>query len=101
MSKIENDRAAPSPDDATSAEQDGAISASPLLNKDLVEPWTILRRGECAGIGHAWVTGSEGVKADVLSRAADGRLREGVVVVIEPGGHTVGIMQQKDEGSSI
>jgi quercetin dioxygenase-like cupin family protein/DNA-binding XRE family transcriptional regulator len=97
LSKIENDRAVPSLTTLHRLCKTLNLSISALLNKDLVEPWTILRRGERAVIGHASGTGSEGVKAEVLIPSADGRLLEGFVVVIEPGGHTAGILQHKGE----
>jgi quercetin dioxygenase-like cupin family protein/DNA-binding XRE family transcriptional regulator len=97
LSKIENDRAVPSLTTLHRLCKTLNLSISALLNKDLVEPWTILRSGERAVIGHASGTGSEGVKAEVLIPSADGRLLEGFVVVIEPGGHTSGILQHKGE----
>jgi transcriptional regulator with XRE-family HTH domain len=97
LSKIENDRAVPSLTTLHRLCKTLNLSISALLNKDLVEPWTILRRGERGVIGHASGTGSEGVKAEVLIPSADGRLLEGFVVVIEPGGHTAGILQHKGE----
>jgi hypothetical protein len=42
------------------------LSISTLLSKDLVGPWTILRRGERAVIDHASGTGGEWVKAEML-----------------------------------
>jgi quercetin dioxygenase-like cupin family protein len=97
LSKIENDRAVPSLTTLHRLCKALNLSVSALLNKDLAEPWTILRPGERAVIGHASGSGSEGVKAEVIIPHADGRLLEGFVVIIEPGGHTAGVLQHQGE----
>jgi quercetin dioxygenase-like cupin family protein/DNA-binding XRE family transcriptional regulator len=97
LSKIENDRAVPSLTTLHRLCKTLNLSVSALLNQDLVAPCTILRRGERAVIGRASGSGSEGVKAEVLIPSADGRLLEGFVVIIEPGGHTAGVLQHKGE----
>jgi transcriptional regulator with XRE-family HTH domain len=97
LSKIENDRAVPSLTTLHRLCKAMNLSVSALLNSDFAEPWTILRPGERAMIGHASGSGSEGVKAEVLIPHADGRLLEGFVVIIEPGGHTAGALQHKGE----
>ena len=97
LSKIENDRAVPSLTTLHRLCKTLNLSVSALLNSDFAEPWTILRPGERALIGHASGSGSEGVKAEVLIPHADGRLLEGFVVIIEPGGHTAGPLQHKGE----
>src|ERR1700722_1292189 len=97
LSKIENDRAVPSLTTLHRLCKALNLSVSALLNKDFEEPWTILRLGERAVIGHASGSGSEGVKAEVIIPHADGRLLEGFVVIIEPGGHTAGVLQHQGE----
>jgi transcriptional regulator with XRE-family HTH domain len=97
LSKIENDRAVPSLTTLHRLCKALNLSVSTLLNNDFAEPWTILGPNERAVIGHASGAGSEGVKAEVLIPQADGRLLEGFIVIIEPGGHTGGGLQHKGE----
>jgi transcriptional regulator with XRE-family HTH domain len=97
LSKIENDRAVPSLTTLHRLCKALNLSVSALLNKDFTGPWTILRPAERAVIGHASGSGSEGVRAEVIIPHADGRLLEGFVVIIEPGGHTAGVLQHQGE----
>jgi len=97
LSKIENDLAVPSLTTLHRLCKALNLSVSTLLNNDFAEPWTILRRNARAVIGHRSGSGSEGVKAEVLVPHAQGRLLEGFVVIIEPGGHSGGTLQHKGE----
>jgi quercetin dioxygenase-like cupin family protein/DNA-binding Xre family transcriptional regulator len=97
LSKIENDRAVPSLTTLHRLCKALNLSVSALLNRNFVEPWTILRSRERAVIGHASGSGSEGVKAEVIIPHAEGRLLQGFVVIIEPGGHTAGVLQHQGE----
>ena len=97
LSKIENDRAVPSLTTLHRLCKALNLSVSALLNKNFVEPWTILRSRERTVIGHASGSGSEGVKAEVIIPHAEGRLLQGFVVIIEPGGHTAGVIQHHGE----
>jgi transcriptional regulator with XRE-family HTH domain len=86
LSKIENDRAVPSLTTLHRLCKALNLSVSALLNKNFVEPFTILHARERTVIGHASGSGSEGVKAEVIIPHAEGRLLQGFVVIIEPGG---------------
>jgi transcriptional regulator with XRE-family HTH domain len=97
LSKIENDRAVPSLTTLHRLCKALNLSVSTLLNNDFAEPWTILRKGSRTIIGHLSGSGSEGVKAELLIPHVDGRLLEGFVVIIEPGGHTNGALSHKGE----
>jgi transcriptional regulator with XRE-family HTH domain len=97
LSKIENNRAVPSLTTLHRLCKALNLSVAALLNMDFAEPWTILRPNERTVIGHASGSGSEGVKAEVIIPHAEGRLLEGFVVIIEPGGHTAGILQHQGE----
>ena len=97
LSKIENDRAVPSLTTLHRLCKTLNLSVSALLNKDIAGAWTILRPPERAVIGHASGSGGEGVRAEVIIPHADGRLLEGFVVIIEPGGHTAGVLQHQGE----
>src|SRR5258708_31423584 len=97
LSKIEKDRAVPSLTTLHRLCKALNLSVSALLNKDFAEPWTILRPAERTVIGHASASGSEGVKTGVIIPHADGRLLEGFVVIIEPGGHTACVPQHQGD----
>jgi transcriptional regulator with XRE-family HTH domain len=97
LSKIENERAVPSLTTLHRLCKSLNLSVSSLFNNETVEPWTIMRPDQRRTIGHAKAAGSEGVLAEVLIPSAEGRLLEGFLVVIEPGGHTNGTLQHKGE----
>jgi transcriptional regulator with XRE-family HTH domain len=97
LSKIENERAVPSLTTLHRLCKSLNLSVSSLFNSETVEPWTIMRPDQRRTIGHAKAAGSEGVLAEVLIPSAEGRLLEGFLVVIEPGGHTNGTLQHKGE----
>jgi transcriptional regulator with XRE-family HTH domain len=97
LSKIENERAVPSLTTLHRLCKSLNLSVSSLFNSETVEPWTIMRPGQRRTIGHAKAAGSEGVLAEVLIPSAEGRLLEGFLVVIEPGGHTNGTLQHNGE----
>jgi transcriptional regulator with XRE-family HTH domain len=97
LSKIENDRAIPSLTTLHRLCKALNLSVSSLLNNDFSEPWTILRRDARTIIGHPSGAGGEGVKAEVLIPHTEGRLLEGFIVIIEPGGHSDGVLQHKGE----
>ena len=97
LSKIENDRAVPSLTTLHRLCKALSLSVSTLLNNDFTEPWTILRKDARTIIGHPSGSGSEEVKAELLIPHAEGRLLEGFVVIIEPGGHTDGVLSHKGE----
>ena len=97
LSKIENDRAVPSLTTLHRLCKALSLSVSTLLNNDFAEPWTILRKDARTIIGHPSGSGSEEVKAELLIPHAEGRLLEGFVVIIEPGGHTDGVLSHKGE----
>jgi transcriptional regulator with XRE-family HTH domain len=97
LSKIENDRAVPSLTTLHRLCKALGLTVSTLLNNSLVEPWTILRKGARAIIGHPSGSGNEGIMAEVLVPHAEGQLLEGFIVVIEPGGHSGGILAHKGE----
>lgn len=97
LSKIENERAIPSLTTLHRLCKALNLSVSSLLSSETVEPWTITRPEHRMTIGHAKSAGSEGVMAEVLVPSAKGRLLEGFLVVIEPGGHTNGTLQHKGE----
>jgi transcriptional regulator with XRE-family HTH domain len=97
LSKIENERAIPSLTTLHRLCQALNRSVSSLLSSETSEPWTIMKPEERTTIGHAKAAGSEGVLAEVLIPSSEGRLLEGFLVVIEPGGHTNGTLQHKGE----
>jgi quercetin dioxygenase-like cupin family protein/DNA-binding Xre family transcriptional regulator len=97
LSKIENDRAFPSLTSLHRLCKALNLSISTLLANEFAAPWTIMRPGERAFIGHAKAAGGEGVMAEVLVPSREGCLLEGFLVVIEPGGHTNGTLQHKGE----
>jgi transcriptional regulator with XRE-family HTH domain len=97
LSKIENERAVPSLTTLHRLCKSLNLSVSSLFNSETVEPWTIMRPDQRRTIGHAKAAGSEGVLAEVLIPSAEGRLLEGFLVVIEPGGHTNGTLQHNGE----
>src|SRR5260370_42271964 len=97
LSKIENDRAVPSLTTLHRLCKALNLSVSALLNKDFAEPWTILPPAERAVLRHASGSRSERVKAEVIIPHADGRLLEGFVVIIEPGGHTACVLAPQGE----
>jgi transcriptional regulator with XRE-family HTH domain len=97
LSKIENEKAVPSLPSLHRLCKALNLSISKLLTNEFASLWTIMRPGERAIIGHAKAADGEGVMAEVLIPSADGRLLEGFLVVIEPGGHTNGALQHKGE----
>jgi transcriptional regulator with XRE-family HTH domain len=97
LSKIENERAVPSLTTLHRLCKSLNLSVSSLFNSETIEPWIIMRPEQRKTIGHAKAAGSEGVLAEVLIPSAEGRLLEGFLVVIEPGGHTNGTLQHKGE----
>lgn len=97
LSKIENERAVPSLTTLHRLCKSLNLSVSSLLSSERTEPWTIMRPEQRTTIGHRKAAGSEGVLAEVLIPSSAGRLLEGFLVVIEPGGHTNGSLQHKGE----
>jgi transcriptional regulator with XRE-family HTH domain len=97
LSKIENERAIPSLTTLHRLCKALNLSVSTLLSSDTADPWTIMRPEQRKTIGHSKAAGSEGVLAEILVPSAEGRLLEGFLVVIEPGGHTNGTLQHKGE----
>ncbi|WP_283809581.1 cupin domain-containing protein [Bradyrhizobium manausense] len=97
LSKIENERAIPSLTTLHRLCKALDLSVSTLLSSEAAEPWTIMRPEQRKVIGHKKAAGSEGVMAEILVPSAEGRLLEGFLVVIEPGGHTNGTLQHKGE----
>ena len=97
LSKIENERAIPSLTTLHRLCKALNLSVSTLLSSDTAEPWTIMRPEQRRTIGHSKAAGSEGVLAEILVPSAEGRLLEGFLVIIEPGGHTNGTLQHKGE----
>jgi transcriptional regulator with XRE-family HTH domain len=97
LSKIENERATPSLTTLHRLCKALNLSVSTLLSSDTAEPWTIMRPEQRKTIGHAKAAGSEGVLAEILVPSVEGRLLEGFLVIIEPGGHTNGSLQHKGE----
>jgi quercetin dioxygenase-like cupin family protein/DNA-binding Xre family transcriptional regulator len=97
LSKIENEHAIPSLPTLHRLCKSLNLSISSLLSSETVDPWTIMRPEQRRTIGHTKAAGSEGVMAEILIPSAEGRLLEGFLVVIEPGGHTNGLLQHKGE----
>jgi quercetin dioxygenase-like cupin family protein/DNA-binding Xre family transcriptional regulator len=97
LSKIENERAVPSLTTLHRLCKALNLSISALLSSERADPWTIMQPEQRTTIGHAKAAGSEGVLAEVLVPSAKGRLLEGFLVVIEPGGHTGGTLQHMGE----
>jgi len=97
LSKIENERAVPSLTTLHRLCKSLNLSVSSLLSSERTDPWTIMRPEQRTMIGHRKAAGSEGVLAEVLIPSSAGRLLEGFLVVVEPGGHTNGALQHKGE----
>jgi transcriptional regulator with XRE-family HTH domain len=97
LSKIENELASPSLTTLHRLCKALTLSVSDLLSDGKVEPWVIMRPDQRKIIGHHNAAGAEGVSAEILIPSAEGRLLEGFLVVIEPGGNTNGILQHKGE----
>lgn len=97
LSKIENDLASPSLTTLHRLCKSLDLSVSDLLSNNAVDPWVILRPGDRHTIGHTKALGAEGVSAEILVPSAEGRLLEGFLVVIEPGGNTNGVLQHQGE----
>ncbi|QIB33732.1 cupin domain-containing protein [Ancylobacter pratisalsi] len=97
LSKIENERAVPSLTTLHRLCHALELSVSSLLSGPAVDPVTVMRHGQRRVIGHAKAAGGEGVLAEILVPSAEGRLLEGFLVVIEPGGHTNGSLHHRGE----
>lgn len=97
LSKIENERAVPSLTTLHRLCKALNLSVSSLLSNDPADHWTIMTPKQRIMIGHKEAAGSEGVLAEVLIPSAKGRLLEGFLVIIEPGGHTDGTLEHKGE----
>ena len=97
LSKIENERAVPSLTTLHRLCKALGVNISQLMSEAPVRAWTIMRPADRPVIGHRQVPDGEGTKAEVLVPAADGRLLQGFIVVIEPGGHSGGTLQHKGE----
>jgi transcriptional regulator with XRE-family HTH domain len=97
LSKIENERAVPSLTTLHRLCKALNTNISNLLSSELTRPWTIMRPKERPLIGYAQAPNGERTKAEVLIPYVDGRLLEGFIVIIEPGGHSGGTLQHKGE----
>jgi transcriptional regulator with XRE-family HTH domain len=97
LSKIENDRAVPSLTTLHRLCKALNVSISVLLSDEQIRPWTIMRSSERQIIGLAQAPRGELTKAEVLVPYVEGRLLEGFIVIIEPGGHSGGALQHKGE----
>ena len=97
LSKLENERAVPSLTTLHRLCKALDVSISTLLAGPPVRPWTVMHPGERPVIGHAEAPNGEGTTAEVLIPYAEGRLLEGFIVIIAPGGHTGGMLQHKGE----
>jgi len=96
-SKIENGRAMPSLTTLHRLCKALNMTVSSLMDSDEVQPWVIQRAGERTVIGHAEARKGEGTRAEILVPPTDGRTLEGFLVVIEPGGHSGGVLQHQGE----
>jgi quercetin dioxygenase-like cupin family protein/DNA-binding Xre family transcriptional regulator len=97
VSKIENDRATPSLTSLHRLCKALDISVSDLLSSDQSNPWGIMHPHERPVIGHADAAASEGMRAEVLVPFTRGRLLEGFIVIIEPGGGSGPLQHQGEE----
>jgi transcriptional regulator with XRE-family HTH domain len=98
LSKIENDRAVPSLTALHRLCQVLNLSISTLMAEEPIRPWTVMKPQERTRIGYApRRADSHGTRAEVLVPYSDGRLLEGFIVEIEPGGNTGGFLQHAGE----
>jgi transcriptional regulator with XRE-family HTH domain len=97
LSKIENARAMPSLTMLHRLCKALGVTVAQVTSETPVRPWTVMRRGERPVIGHVQAPDGEGTRAEVLAPGADGHLLQGFIVIIEPGGHSGGIIQHKGE----
>jgi transcriptional regulator with XRE-family HTH domain len=97
LSKIENDRAVPSLTTLHRLCKALGVNISRLMSQAPVRAWTIMHPADRPVIGHRQAPDGEGTRAEVLVPAADGRLLQGFIVIIEPGGHSGGTLQHKGE----
>lgn len=96
-SKIENDRAMPSLTTLHRLCKALNMTVSSLMDTGPAQAWTILRASERQVLGYAEGRESEGTRAEILIPPAEGRSLEGFMVVIEPGGHSGGVLQHQGE----
>lgn len=97
LSKIENDKAVPSLTTLHRLCKALSVNVAYLLSNDRTASWAVFRASQRQLIGFTQAEGGEGTKAEVLVPFVEGRLLEGFVVVIEPGGHSGGPLQHKGE----
>lgn len=95
VSKIENERAAPSLPTLHRLCKALDLGISALLQEPENTSLTVHRKGERPTIGHA-ETPDECIHAEIIVPQADGRLLEGFVVILEPGAAS-GEIQHKGE----
>jgi transcriptional regulator with XRE-family HTH domain len=97
LSRIENDLAMPSLSTLHRLCQALGLSISALLSHEQTRPWTIMRQHQRPTIGHKQAANGEGTAAEVLVPYVDGRLLEGFIIIIDPGGHSGGYLQHQGE----
>jgi transcriptional regulator with XRE-family HTH domain len=97
LSKLENERAAPSLTTLHRVCKVLGISVSTLLKRQLGRSWTIMRPEERPVIGRAQASVGKGMRAEVLVPHTEWRLLEGFIVTIDPGGHSDGVFQHRGE----
>lgn len=96
VSKIENERVVPSLTTLHRLCKVLNLGVSALLHGDTTTAVAISRQGERPVIGHAEAQGNERIHAEVIVPQSDGRLLEGFIVVLQPGGFS-GELQHKGE----
>jgi len=97
LSRIENDRAAPSLTSLHRLCKALSIHISTLLEEEQEARWSVLRPGQRRLIGYTPGRNGEGTFAEVLIPYESGRTLEGCIMVIEPGGHSGGPLQHRGE----
>lgn len=97
LSRIENDRAAPSLSSLHRLCKALSINISTLLEEKQEAPWAVLRPGQRQVIGYKPGPDGECTIAEVLVPYESGRRLEGSLMVMEPGGHSGGPLQHHGE----
>lgn len=97
LSRIENDRAAPSLSSLHRLCKALSINVSTLLEEAQEARWAVMRPGQRQVIGYSLGRDGEGTVAEVLIPYESGRALEGTLMVIQPGGHSGGPLQHRGE----
>jgi transcriptional regulator with XRE-family HTH domain len=97
LSRIENNQINPSFSSLHRICKALDISVSKLMSSGLDAPCIVLEPGERPVVGRGAPGNPENSEAEVFIPYADGRLLEGVILVLNPGGHSDGFLIHEGE----